>query len=297
MKLLQREQKDILSKNIPLLNWEFETISNSSFKGLKNVIQLRNVINELDKIELLKSITSAIYFSPLFSTSKDYISVDYTESNKINALLSKLKDYSDILLFVLNQTFPKEETNSVNIKLPEIKDLDELSKISRDLHIAITQVVYNEEINGVTRIDSVENGSIWFNIFLGTTAAVSIIGSIAWSAAVVFKKIQEGRMLKEQVRSLKINNDSLAEIEKAQKKELDLVIDAETNYINSEYFKEGIPENLEKIKNSIKIFSELIQKGAEIKPALHAPENISNLFPEPMKLLGVESKIKKISNE
>jgi len=43
------------------------------------------------------------------------------------------------------------------------------------------------------------------------------------------------------------------------------------------------------------MLAELINKGAEIHPAWVAPENVANLFPDPTKLVGLESKIKKLT--
>ena len=65
------------------------------------------------------------------------------------------------------ETVPEENQYSINIKLPEIKDFDQLSNVSRDIHIALSQVLFNDEINGETKIISVENGSIWINVFVG----------------------------------------------------------------------------------------------------------------------------------
>ena len=103
-------------------------------------------------------------------------------------------------------------------------------------------------------------------------------------------------MLEQQVRGLKVKNDSLEDILKAQKAETKLMISAEAQHIDSEHFKEKAPENIERIKNSITTFADLIGRGAEIHPALVAPENVTNLFPDPTKLINIESKIKKLAN-
>jgi hypothetical protein len=42
---------------------------------------------------------------------------------------------------------------------------------------------------------------------------------------------------------------------------------------------------------------ELIEKGAEVHPALMAPENVKNLYPDFKKLGSVESKIKQIAEK
>lgn len=74
------------------------------------------------------------------------------------------------------------------------------------------------------------------------------------------------------------------------------MIQAEAEHIESEHFKNKAPENIERIKNSITTFADLIGRGAEIHPALVAPENVTNLFPDPTKLISVESKIKRLAN-
>lgn len=193
----------------------------------------------------------------------------------------------------MDETTPAENSNSINIKLPPVKDFDDLANVSKEFHLALTQVLYIDEINGETKIESVDNGSIWINVLVGA-AGLAVVASLVWSAAVVYKKILEGKLLAEQVRSLKIKNDSLEDILKAQKEATSALIQAEAEHIQSEHFQEKIPENLERIKNSIKLFADIIDRGAEIHPAIVAPEQVSNLFPDMKNVVGIESKIKKL---
>ena len=96
---------------------------------------------------------------------------------------------------------------------------------------------------------------------------------------------------------MKIKNESLKEIQEAQKKELDLIIDAEANQLYVENFTtEGNNEQIERLKLSVKLLSEQLDKGAEVHPALNTPEKVSNLFPDMKKLESVESRIKKLTN-
>ena len=99
----------------------------------------------------------------------------------------------------------------------------------------------------------------------------------------------------EQVKALKVKNESIEDILKAQKAQTALMIQAEAEHIQSEYFKRNSPENIERIKNSIATFAELIAKGAEVHPAIVASEDVSNLFPDTSKILGLESKIKRLT--
>jgi len=291
LKLIKTQLQNIQTR----LNWKSELVSNNSLFLISNLKELRLIISNLDSMNLFKTATTVLMDSAIFTTSNDTIRVQPNENSIIVNELQILKSLIENFTEVLKSTVPEESTDSINIKLPPINDFDELSKVSREIHLGLTQVIFNDEVGGQTRIISVENGSIWLNVLVGTTA-VTVIASLVWSASVIYKKIQEGKLLEEQVRGLKVKNDSLEDILKAQKAETNLMIQAEAEHVNSEHFKENAPENIEKIKNSISIFADLIGKGAEIHPALVAPENVSNLFPDPTKLIGLESKIKRLAN-
>ncbi|UKJ06200.1 hypothetical protein [Solitalea lacus] len=295
LKIIKQQLQSILKR----LDWKAENMATSqgqvSNMRLSGLASIRNVINDIKTLNLFDGVVDSLSNSAIFTTANDQMIIQILEGREIVSNLTLLKTLSTNFLNVLLTTVPEEDINSINIKLPPVNDFDELSKVSRDIHIGLSQVIFNDEINGQTKIVSVENGSIWLNVFVGASA-VTVIASLVWASAVIYKKIHEGKLLAEQVRGLKVKNDSLEDILKAQKAETDLMIQAEAEHISSEHFKENIPENIERIKNSIKTFAELIGKGAEIHPALVAPENVSNLFPDPTKLIVVGSKIKKLAN-
>lgn len=295
LKQIKLQLQDILKR----LEWTVRNIAATPGKEAKIEIaglsRLRKVVTDISTLNLFDSIANSLKDSVIFTTANDTMQIQIGEANTILANLDLLKTLSSNFLNVLFKTVSEEQADSINIKLPPVNDFDELSKVSREIHLGLSQVIFNDEINGQTKIVSVENGSIWLNVLVGTTA-VTVIASLVWASAVIYKKILEGKLLAEQVRGLKVKNDSLEDILAAQKKETEMMIQAEAEHINSEHFAEGSPENIERIKNSITTFADLIGRGAEIHPALVAPENVSNLFPDPTKLIGVESKIKRIAN-
>lgn len=296
LKLIKQQLQNILKR----LEWKAENTANNNLgvptqMKLSGLTNIRSVINDIRTLKLFDGVVESLSNSVIYTTANDQMTIQIQEGRDIVANLSLLKTLSTNFLNVLLTTVPEEDINSINIKLPPINDFDELSKVSREIHLGLTQVIYNDNINGQTKIVSVENGSIWFNVFVGASA-VTVIASLVWASAVIYKKILEGKLLAEQVRGLKVKNDSLEDILKAQKVETDLMIQAEAEHISSEHFRENAPENIERIKNSITTFADLIGKGAEIHPALVAPEDVSNLFPDTTKLIGVESKIKRLTN-
>ena len=291
LKIIKQQLQKILKR----LEWQDNlsvAVSTVTLSGMKNI---RMVINDIKGLGIFNDIILLLSKSIIFTTMDDTMYVQRQEGVEIVDNLTLLKTLLTNFLNVLLATVPEEDVNSINIKLPPVNDFDELSKVSREIHLCLTQVIINNEIKGQTKIVSVENGSIWLNVFVGTSA-VTVVASLVWASAVIYKKIQEGNLLAEQVRGLKVKNDSLEDILKAQKSETESLIQAEAEHISNEYFKENSPENIGRIRQSIVTFAELIGKGAEIHPALVAPESVSNLFPDPTKLMVVESKIKKLAN-
>jgi hypothetical protein len=133
-------------------------------------------------------------------------------------------------------------------------------------------------------------------LFKGT-AAVALVGGMAWAAAVVFKKYQEGKMFEQMARGMKIKNDSLEELLRGLRESIDLLLQNEARSLYDKEFGDTTdPEQIARLKLGIKTFMGLIEKGAEIHPALKVPENVKNLFPDFSKLSLIESKIKQIAN-
>jgi hypothetical protein len=283
-----KELKANLSKIKEALNFKYEEIKQSTSQNtintisvFSNLISFRNGINAIESTGLLKNEIAQIKTSGIFSTAKDELTINVNEARGIRVPMDSLVK----IVIALNQSLAEitgtTRDNSISVKLPNVNDFDDLAKTSSIFHTILTQSIINDEIKGQVKIDSVENGSIWLDIYLGSAPALALVGGLAWSAAVVYKKIQEGRIIEEHVKSLKIKNESLMEIKDAQKKAIDLMIEAEANQLYSENFKTADNhEQIERLKHSIKLLSEQIDKGAEIHPALNTPENVTNLFPD-----------------
>jgi hypothetical protein len=217
------------------------------------------------------------------------------EASLLDSTLTLLDDVLKNFYLALELNLPAEDPSSINIKLPPVNDFSDLSQYSKDFHLALSQVLYLEEINSSIKIESVENGSIWLNVFVYGSIAIGLVGSLVWSAAVIYKKILEGKIMDEQLRGLKIRTDSMDDVRNAQKESLTQLIQAEAEFINSNAFKKNVPDNIERIKGSIKLLADLLDKGAEVHPAIGAPEEIANLYPNMKSLPTIESKTKLLS--
>ena len=200
---------------------------------------------------------------------------------------------AEALFWVLSESLETSEEYCINVLLPKELGLSGIIAHMQKIEQCMSQVIFDPEIEGRLDLRSWEDGSKWIKLFLGTQATVVLIGSIAWPSAVVYKKVQEARMFQEHVESLSLKNESLEDVLDGQKRAIDLLIDAEARLIQSESFSnENNNEKLERIKLAVKTFSELMQQGAEIHPALSAPEDVGNLFPDFKNIMLIESKQK-----
>jgi hypothetical protein len=291
-----RELKDDSRKIYNRLRWSIGPVAtNLDASHLTNADVLREVVEDIEKFGLFKAQVDILKASSLFKLPGDIIRISKAEGDTINETLKLLDALLDNFHDILEVVIPEESESSINIKLPPVNDFNDLSLYARDLHLALTQVLYLEDIAGGLKIESVENGSIWLNVLLYGTASVSLVGSLVWSAAVIYKKILEGKMMAEQLRALKIRGDSMEDVLTAQKESLLQLVQSEADYISSSSFQQNIPENIERIKGSIRLFADLLDKGAEIHPAIGAPEEVANLYPNMKTLPTLESKTKQLS--
>jgi hypothetical protein len=291
-----KDLKNLFANVTPHLNPTYEETKagQSTISKFSNLVKYRSAVIELETSELLQPQIKYIIEGPVFSTAKDSMDINISEGRQLKGNIDQLLTLSNTLSTSFNQLGGDTAPNSLSIRLPDVNDFNDLSEASKDFHKILSQSILDEEIGGEVKITSVENGSIWLEVFVGSSAAVTVIGGLAWAAAVVYKKIQEGRIIEQHVISLKIKNESLKEIQEKQAELLSELVNAEAANLVNENFSDNKPEKIERIKLSIKLLSDLLEKGAEIHPALNQPEKVKNLFPDMKNLLSLESRIKKL---
>ena len=291
--------KQILDEVIPDLEIKIGqvTINAIKYTRIENLKPLRKSILKLIGNNIFFDQAQNLLNSEIMQFAEDGINLEPHVAKKLIEEIEALKKAAFELKKILGYLVGPTKENSIFLKLSEIKDLNDLSESANNFHKAFSQIIFDEEIGGQIKIEDVENGSIWVEIFVGSVKAVSIIGAIAYSAALAYREIQKGRYISETRRTKKIQNDQLEALVNAQKLLLDHLIDAEAQNINAEFFSSDNPERVERIKLSISLLSNEINKGAEIKPALNTAEEVAKFFTDFKNLLGLVSRIKEIPDK
>lgn len=289
----------ILENSVSKLDFEVtetnKAENNIPIVNLLGLNQYRAALNEIEKTSLIANEIERLRQTPIYTSFRDTIILRRTEADKIIEIKEQIRIIANGILESLRSIAVPHLENSIVIKLPnDISDFDNLSKVSSELQTILSQSIINKHINGEIKIQSVENGSIWIEVYVGTAAALTLVASLTWSAMVIYKKLQEGKIFHQYAEGLKIKNENLKEMQIAQKTQLDLLIEAEATNLMNEHFENVEPEQLERLKYSVRMLSELIDKGAEVHAALNTPETVANLFPDKNNLATIESKIKQI---
>jgi hypothetical protein len=286
-----------IDKLLTLLNdVNFQAFPKFEGSRIGNLDLARAEILKLAEAPELAATLEPILQSKIFETDRD--SFLLSDSDQLSSKFYRLQ----ILILGLREALQfhaaTSSPESVVIKIPDPNDFADALKSAEQFHSAINQVIANEKINGSIKLVGWEIGSFWIYLALGSPAAVALIGSIAWSAAVVRKKILEGSILKKQVEAMEIKNEALDAVREGVDKQIDLLLKAEAKAIYDRYFgTTDDPEQLQRLQYGIKTFSELLAKGAEVHPSLQAPESVANLFPDVKKLETITSTIAQIADK
>jgi hypothetical protein len=262
-----------------------------------NVINLRSSLELVLDIPGFEAERALFLESIIFRTVRAQVQITPQEFQPLQGAAYLLTQKLSGLMQYLGAILKGQHESSIFVMLPQASSFSDVLSFEERFEKALAQILFHPKIQARIELRNWEKGSpFWLELYLGGIAAVSVIGAAAWAGAVIYKKVQEGRMHEEHVRSLKLKNEVLEALVEAEKRMLDEVVEGEARNIALKYFEGAeTPEDLERVKYTIKEFAKLIESGAQIHPALQAPENVKNLFPDFANLLQIESKTKQIS--
>lgn len=291
-----RDMKQLLLNNIHDLSFEHRDsgskkteISNfqKSIKAIDNLKELKFLAEEINQLSQMDN----IYFD---RSEGDRIKIDDETFQVFYKIIDKVKEKCTAALEAIDQAIPDQDSLSISVKLPNYTNMEQLSKFFTQLNKSLEQAVSNEKTKDKITVQNFDSGSLWIELLVGSVITFKFIGSITHTAALIGKKIMDAQHHKEYLRSLKIKNDSLEDIQQALSKQLDALTEAETKNLLSKEKIEYDNEYLERMKYSIKTLAELINEGTEFQPSYLADKEDSKNFPDFSDLSRIESSIKHI---
>lgn len=259
------------------------------FSGLE---EFRAGVNYLSRLDFLDPIISQIKTLAVYRTSEDFVIVE--SSSQTDGLSRQLYHYILAIKQFLDVEVQDDNENALRIKLPPVQDFDDVARVMNDLKKAISIPISDEDVGGYVEIEKAESGSIWLLVALGTRKALRLVAELCWSAKVIQRKEKENEFVAQQVRDYTLSNDLKEALVDAQKQLVKQILANEASNIQNQFYQGQDPEQTQRLMLSIATISDLYHKGAEFRPSLSSPAEVSDLFPSNKNQEMIESRVKQL---
>lgn len=281
-----RQVQATLREAIGKLQVRYEEIGgNVRLTGWK---EAHSGVEQIKAAGILKNIVGAVLAVDVVTQSvQDPIVVSVDIGRAFNNALTELRQRATTLLKALDETLPEESEESVSFKLPDSSSLQEVSKDLDRLETILSQIVVNDYLKGEVRLLNFDRGSNWIEVYLGSIVAVKFLGGLVR----IYFEIRQRQI---QLRTLEAAADDLVSDVDLRKKlrentikrlEEEYETKMETHIQNTSEIPTNDHEYKARVKVSMHMLGEMLNRGLEIHPALTAPVEVKNNFPNPLKLL------------
>lgn len=257
-----------------------------------------------ERLELAKEIPGLSDRAAIFAKSPgllmagDSCAIGSSEYNQLRGLAYAL-DISVLAMIQYlesNYSDSLEEPNLISVKLPIGSQFALVARSIQELDKIFSQCLSILEEPSALEVKSWERGSLWIDLAVGGPIAVGCLASLAWSAVCVLKKFRETQLTEQLVKAQGIKNDMLGTLRDEFQKGVKALIDAEAKRLDEKHSKKkGEPETILRLANCIKSLFEMMNQGAEVHPALMAPQTVKDSFPNMKDVLGLPPSTKLLS--
>jgi len=268
--------------NIAFDNLDFKVsdLGNGNCR-LLGVQEFRTVLIQLYNAEFIKKEDFQFYDDVVNTIKSDKLTYSNNYLSYIADYITKIKFTVEILHNWINEYLPEtEDEKTINIKLPQIENLERLAEVSSLLEKSLSVIVY-ENGGDPIKVKQIDHGSFWVIISVCSVQIVKAIAKAANFAVELAQKIVELKKSIALLDKMNIENQAMGNLLKLQECAIDKLIQEKAMNMNSE-----LPENpdsnerVKRLEKSIKELVNLITDGTEFHAALTASSEIVNEFPD-----------------
>jgi hypothetical protein len=285
-----------------LQKWDVTEVHLKSIKESDDRIRVENVdnfkrfVDDVATIPAFEKPVQKLKQTALYLSSADDITVNRKIFKKIYKLHAKLFSYAQVLKKTIGDNLGQTNGRQIVIKLSDPDDLEQMLKSLKTIYTELSHVLVNDHIKGDVKIESWDVVAGKVNIYVASHAAMQLIGSISGAAALICRRMREGRIICQYVQDLKVKDESLLDINSGHDKAIQDLINEQTDTVLQEHFNgEKSGKLYDRTKAVISRFAELLDHGTEIQPSSNAPEKVRRLFPNLKTIAGATSQIKLVS--
>lgn len=288
--------KSIKLEKLPMTQGSFRR-NGIEYSYYEYSVEQKNILSKILEIPSFKKKYGEEFQKYLLGTSIK----TFEFTNEYYVIQKKLISISESCKFYLenfNEMYPESNETFISIKLPDTTDLKKLGEYYIKIDKALNQVINIENINGELKFSNVDVGSTWIDISVGTVVATSIIGAIIYAACFIRNENLKYNLMLEEYKKAQVQTKFLEDLAEANEKLINTYVDKEVKNIINEYDLDKKDNELpNRIKNTIKEFSGMINEGLEVHPAIEAAQSIKTEYPDFKNLEAITSKVKEITDQ
>lgn len=285
-----------LIRELKMKTYQIEYVNSTNLGNLQKFKELLRYL-ELNNFDFFKNEIQILKESEIYSTTQNNLDIfNKTAFSEVYRTGTFISDSIKSLQIILERIVPTSTETYFLIKFPKPSDFQMLLKDMGEIQKHISIIVNDDSVNSSAEIHNWEYGSYWINLTLGSMLAVKLLGDITWSSAYISTQINKQKEQELLLREMEARVEMIEELKETQSKYLNKLIDNEITHISKEHFSDENRERDKKIKNTIKLFSEIIQRGGEFQPSLISPQEIKDSYPDFNTIEFIESKVKQITH-
>lgn len=252
---------------------------------IDNVQNLKKAIQALAEAGFI-SLNDSV-FKDINSSITDRLILNGSQDSTYRNLLKKL-EYTIVLLHEWSNNYINADENNsttINIKLPQIKNLDELTTVSIILKKAFSRIV--SEFGGELKVKQFDHGSYWIILEADSIEVVKFVGALVMAGWKITESLMELTKFFYEIKSMRLDiHLKELEIKELEEKMVREKAIHEASELNKIYFKKENEsttdknERLDRIVVSLSEIVKLLKAGGEVRPALGIKNEIENIFPD-----------------
>lgn len=283
---------------------DIETFSNKElpfYYRFKYLSLLRTAIDKVKKYApfLLDPNVKEELYKVLNQNNDSVITTDKsTGDNFIKAFTALHTTVNEFLNFIESDVIEKSDEYGLTVELNNVHNLEDFEKILNQLKFAIGIPAY--DLGGQVELKEVESGSILLKLLFDTVLGariLKVIGSLIQSAIDLKTEYHKSEMAAQQLRTLIAKNDMLDLIMQQLKDNYELdKLERAKRIIDNNNLPTERPDFLNTYKGVIETYGDLLEKGVEFYPALNAPKDVKEAFPD-AKAIKALKEAQKLLNE
>lgn len=290
-----REAYSILAKNISSLSLKsvYHGLNTDPSYTFSELGSYRRALVNLRKFNLISdALLNLKNLNIILDSKEETISTTFSPGYDIEANAKMIYQIINNLIKFLENQSSEDDENAIDIKIVKIEDLDELERIANLLKKSFSFPV--NPIGGKVTVNSLEKGSVWIvlGIVEAGNLALKMCASLIWSAAVVYKKLDDIKINQIHLKNIKLDETVTKHIIEQENRHIEDIKDREALAIANEYSIDNDPETILRLKLAIESIGELIEKGVEFYPSIKATDDVKALFPDFTMIKLIESKTK-----